>query len=512
MYQALYRKWRPQRFSDVVGQTAITDTLKAQVESGRLSHAYLFSGSHGTGKTTCAKILAKAVNCEHPIHGDPCNECASCRGIDDGSVMDVIEIDAASNNGVDDVRELRDEAVYSPAQVKKRVYIIDEVHMFSNQAFNAILKIMEEPPAHVLFILATTEQHKVLPTVLSRCQRFTFKRITADTIARRLEYVAREEKLDCTPGVLPLVARLANGGMRDALSILDQCASGADGQITEDTVADVIGLATSEAMYRMIRAVAHGDAETALTVLSDIYDSGRDLVSVLGELNTYLRDLLVQKAAPNANLACLSARYDMATFAECASLFTAQELTRGLDIIADTLFRISGSLNRRIDAELCLIRLCNPVEVVAEQPVVKKRPAEVKQAEPKPEPIVEQKPEPKPEPIAEVKSAPAVVDAQGLWKTVLETAQLGPGMAVLFRDAVPTMEDGRLTLAVENPMTRNMMKSSQYRQALEAAATAAYGTSVQITVTEPKKDTSNPALEALCRELAANPNINFTIE
>ena len=183
MYQALYRKWRPQRFSDVVGQTAITDTLKAQVESGRLSHAYLFSGSHGTGKTTCAKILAKAVNCEHPIHGDPCNECASCRGSDDGSVMDVIEIDAASNNGVDDVRELRDEAVYSPAQVKKRVYIIDEVHMFSNQAFNAILKIMEEPPAHVLFILATTEQHKVLPTVLSRCQRFTFKRITADTIA-----------------------------------------------------------------------------------------------------------------------------------------------------------------------------------------------------------------------------------------------------------------------------------------------------------------------------------------
>jgi len=522
MYQALYRKWRPQRFSDVVGQTAITDTLKAQVESGRLSHAYLFSGSHGTGKTTCAKILAKAVNCESPRNGDPCNECASCRGIDDGSVMDVIEIDAASNNGVDDVRELREEAVYSPAMVKKRVYIIDEVHMFSKNAFNALLKIMEEPPVHVLFILATTEQHQVLPTVLSRCQRFTFKRITADTIARRLQYVARAENLDCTPEVLPLVARLANGGMRDALSILDQCASGAQGTITEDTVADVIGLATQDAMYRMIRAVAHGDTETALSVLSDIYDSGRDLVSVLGELNTYLRDLLVQKAAPNANLACLSARYDMKTFSECADLFTAQELTRGLDIIADTLFRISGSLNRRIDAELCLIRLCNPTQsVVEEPPVVKKKPTVEKKPEPKPQPapevktkpIAEVKPEPVPAPIAEEQEPVAHgVDADELWKTVLATADLGPGMAVLFRDAVPTMEDGRLTLAVENPMTRNMMKSSQYRQPMEKAATAAYGKPVVITVIEPKKDTSNPALEALCRELAANPNINFTLE
>ena len=221
MYQALYRKWRPQTFADVIGQQHITDTLRAQLQSGRLSHAYLFTGTRGTGKTTCAKILARAVNCEHPVNGDPCNECAACRGILDGSVLDVTEIDAASNNGVDNIRDLRDETRYTPAQVRKRVFIIDEVHMLSIGAFNALLKTLEEPPEHVLFILATTELHKVPATILSRCQRFDFRRIGAEDISRRLLDVAAGEGIALTEGAARLIARLADGAMRDALSMLD---------------------------------------------------------------------------------------------------------------------------------------------------------------------------------------------------------------------------------------------------------------------------------------------------
>ena len=222
MYQALYRKYRPQTFSDVVGQKNVTDTLRSQLETGKLSHAYLFTGTRGTGKTSCAKILAKAVNCENPNHGDPCGLCPSCRAIDEGSCMDVLEIDAASNNGVDSVRVLRDDAIYTPGTVKMRVYIIDEVHMLSISAFNALLKIIEEPPEHLLFILATTELHKVPATILSRCQRFSFRRISQEDIAARLQYVAYQENIDLDDGAARVLARLADGGMREGLSLLDQ--------------------------------------------------------------------------------------------------------------------------------------------------------------------------------------------------------------------------------------------------------------------------------------------------
>ena len=241
MYQALYRKWRPKTFDEVTGQSHITDTLKTQVASSRLSHAYLFTGTRGTGKTTCAKILARAVNCERPVDGNPCNQCPACRGILDGSILDVLELDAASNNGVDQVRALRDEAAYAPAAVKKRVYIIDEVHMLTPAAFNALLKIMEEPPEHLMFILATTELHKVPATILSRCQRFSFKRILPEDIVNRLEYVASQEGIDLPADGAALLARLADGGMRDALSLLDQCAVGG-GTIDRARVLDTLGL------------------------------------------------------------------------------------------------------------------------------------------------------------------------------------------------------------------------------------------------------------------------------
>ncbi|MBQ5778206.1 MAG: DNA polymerase III subunit gamma/tau, partial [Oscillospiraceae bacterium] len=222
MHQALYRKWRPQSFADVVGQSAVTDTLVKQIEMGKTSHAYLFSGSRGTGKTTCAKIFSKAINCENPFHGNPCNECPSCRGISSGEILDIVEIDAASNNGVDYVREMREEAIYTPANVKKRVYIIDEVHMFSTSAFNALLKIMEEPPPHVVFILATTELHKVPATVASRCQRFVFKRISYPAIAERLRFIAKNEGAELSAEAADYIAYLSDGAMRDALSLLDQ--------------------------------------------------------------------------------------------------------------------------------------------------------------------------------------------------------------------------------------------------------------------------------------------------
>ena len=295
MYQALYRKYRPKTFDDVVGQEHITETLKKQVETGRLSHAYLFIGTRGTGKTTCAKILAKAVNCEHPVNGNPCNQCAACRGIDDGSILDVVELDAASNNGVDNVRALRDEAVFSPANVRKRVYIIDEVHMLSTSAFNALLKILEEPPAHLMFILATTELHKVPATILSRCQRHSFKRIPVDTIAARLNYVAQQEHLNLQPDAAALLARMADGGMRDALTLRDQC-SGSD-VITTETVISAMGLAGNLRTAQLLQSIADGDTAKTLEQFRSLWQDGKDPAALLDELSMLQRDLLMQAVA-----------------------------------------------------------------------------------------------------------------------------------------------------------------------------------------------------------------------
>ena len=313
MYQALYRKYRPKTFDDVVGQEHITETLKKQVETGRLSHAYLFIGTRGTGKTTCAKILAKAVNCEHPVNGNPCNQCAACRGIDDGSILDVVEIDAASNNRVEDVRALRDEAVFSPANVNKRVYIIDEVHMLSNSAFNALLKILEEPPAHLMFILATTELHKVPATILSRCQRHSFKRIPVDTIAARLNYVAQQERLDLQPDAAALLARMADGGMRDALTLLDQC-SGSD-VITTEAVISAMGLAGNLRTARLLQSIADGDTAKTLEQFRSLWLDGKDPAALLDELSMLQRDLLMQAAARRPGAALRRIRQRNAAFA-----------------------------------------------------------------------------------------------------------------------------------------------------------------------------------------------------
>ena len=269
MYRALYRKWRPQRFEDVVAQRGIVTALRNQVASGRVGHAYLFTGVRGTGKTTCAKIFAKAVNCLHPHNGDPCGECEICRGIDNGSILDVVEMDAASNNGVDDIRDLRDETAYTPSACHYKVYIIDEVHMLSTAAFNALLKTLEEPPAHVIFILATTEIQKVPATILSRCQRYDFTRIGPEDIAQRIEYIAGQEGLELTTGGAELISRLADGAMRDALSILDTCA-GVTAKIDADVVRRMAGVTDRSYLFRISDAIAAQDGATALACLAQL--------------------------------------------------------------------------------------------------------------------------------------------------------------------------------------------------------------------------------------------------
>ncbi|MBQ9167669.1 MAG: DNA polymerase III subunit gamma/tau [Oscillospiraceae bacterium] len=359
-YQALYRKYRPQTFDDVVGQFAVTQTLKTQLTSGHLSHAYLFTGSRGTGKTSCAKILAKAVNCLNPQDGNPCNCCEACKAIDAGSCMDVLEIDAASNNGVDNVRDLRDDAIYSPSQVKKRVYIIDEVHMLSISAFNALLKIIEEPPEHLMFILATTELHKVPATILSRCQRFSFRRISQEDIASRLQYVAYQENIDMDDSAARVLARLADGALRDGLSLLDQCASATTGELTAERVYACLGIAGEQKCGELMGYIAAHDTKNALELFNRLYADGKDIAAILDELACLTRDLLVMKTAPNTGITMLSGVASEQEVHDLITKFSSGELVRIMGVLQETAAGFTRNASRRMDAELCIVNLCQP--------------------------------------------------------------------------------------------------------------------------------------------------------
>ena len=358
MYQALYRKWRPKTFDDVVGQQHITETLKNQIITGRLSHAYLFIGTRGTGKTSCAKILAKALNCQSPVNGNPCCKCPACLGIDDGSVLDVVEIDAASNNGVDNVRQLREEAVFSPVSVKKRVYIIDEVHMLSTAAFNALLKILEEPPEHLVFILATTELNKVPATILSRCQRHSFKRLDAGVIADHLEHVAKCEGLKLDRKAAELIAGLAEGGMRDALSLLDQC-SGAE-LIDADAVYSAMGLTGNRRTAQLLDYTVRRNTDAALGLFTELWSDGKDPATLLGELNTLLRDCLMLSVAPKSSDGLLSGRFSKDMLEVFSKKLTKAEILSRINTVSDYLIKIKDSKSPRLTAELCIIALCDP--------------------------------------------------------------------------------------------------------------------------------------------------------
>lgn len=359
MYQVLYRKWRPQVFSDVVGQEHITDTLMGAVENNRVSHAYLFTGSRGTGKTTCAKILAKAVNCEHPINGNPCNECAACKGIDDGSVVDVVEIDAASNNGVDNIRDLREETNYMPSSVKYRVYIIDEVHMLSTGAFNALLKTLEEPPEHVKFILATTEVHKLPATILSRCQRFDFRRIAPDDIVKRLKYVAEQENINLTDDGAMLIARVSDGGMRDALSLLDRCSSfGSD--ITEEVASEAAGIAGKEHIYALVNAINSHDCEAALKIINSLYQNSCDMERMFSELISHLRNMMVALTVPDYKSLILACESETQKIKIQAQEMTLETILSAMSILNSAVADLKRGADKRITAEMTIIRLTSP--------------------------------------------------------------------------------------------------------------------------------------------------------
>ena len=357
MYQALYRKWRPQTFDEVIGQKHITETLKNQVKTGRLSHAYIFIGTRGTGKTTCARILAKAVNCENPVDGNPCGKCPACLGIADGSVMDVVEMDAASNNKVDNVKMLREEAVFTPSTVKKRVYIIDEVHMLTTSAFNALLKILEEPPEHLMFILATTELQKVPTTILSRCQRHIFHRIETSEIAQYLEYVAQKENCSLSHDASDLIARLAEGGLRDAMSILDQCSSYSP--IDVDTVYNTMGLAGNRRIAEMLGNILRCDTESAISEFSSMWMDGKNPGTFLKELSGLLRDIMIIKVAPKSGGNLTTGGYDKALLSDFSSRLTTEEIISMTETVQQAISALRDASNPKTVVELCLISLCD---------------------------------------------------------------------------------------------------------------------------------------------------------
>lgn len=541
LYQALYRKYRPRTFEEVVGQEHITQTLRRQVADGTLSHAYLFTGTRGTGKTTCAKILAKAVNCRSPHDGDPCNKCDACVGLDSGAILDVVELDAASNNGVDYIRALREEAVYTPGSVKKRVYIIDEVHMLSASSFNALLKIMEEPPEHLMFILATTELHKVPATIKSRCQQFAFKRILPGDIEGRLAWVAQQEKIDLTPGGAALLARLAEGGMRDALSLLDQCRAGS-GTVDEPAIIQALGMMGNVETAKLLGSLAAGDTAAALSALGRLYGAGKDIKTLLGELSALCRDLLIRKTAPQAASSLLTGGYDDATLRGLSEQLTAPRLIQMLTVLQETLAALSASANPRTDAELCFIRLGDesldgsalglsarvarletmmsyPAPVPAAQPAATAKSAAAAKSAPAAQPKQPEKPAPAvqdadeddapppweaeaPPAPAEQPPAPAVAPASaaavddGFWPALL------PGLKPLLSPAVwpfvsnPAMTTGALagdtlTLEAKVSVTKAMIDKPEILDVIAQAAAARLGRSITVSVSAPPPKAGN---------------------
>ena len=359
MHQALYRKWRPQTFDEVYGQEHITSVLRYEAEHQAFSHAYLFCGSRGTGKTTCAKILAKVVNCEHPVNGNPCGVCSSCQAIDSGAATDVLEMDAASNNGVDNIRDIRDEVIYSPSALKYRVYIIDEVHMLSVSAFNALLKTLEEPPEHVVFILATTELQKLPATIISRCQRFDFRRISTDSLMERLSFIAKEEGIGLHPDAARMLAKLAQGGMRDAISLLELCA-GAKREVTPEVVVDVVGITGRDAMLKTVTAVAERNYDVLFDQIAEVVKSSKDLSVFWQDLISLYRDMLVVKTTKNAASYLDLTDHEREQMETAARLFKKETLLYHCTLLEDALLAMENSnAVKRIVAEMTLVRMCD---------------------------------------------------------------------------------------------------------------------------------------------------------
>lgn len=412
MYRVLYRKWRPQTFADVVGQEHITSTLAHEVQIGKVSHAYLFTGSRGTGKTTCAKILAKAANCLNPVDGNPCNECAVCKGLDDGSILDVVEIDAASNNSVENIRDLRDEVNYTPVHTKYRVYIIDEVHMLSIGAFNALLKTLEEPPEHVKFILATTEVHKLPATILSRCQRFDFHRITPENITSRLLHVAENENIEIDDDAALLIARIADGAMRDALSILDRC-SGISDHVTSAVVSNAAGLAGKDYLFDLVDNINSNNPSEVLSLISKLHGDSCDMERLCSELINHFRNIMIIKTVKNPQQLIVCTDIDLELYKKQAEKTTLFRVLYYITTLEECAAVLKNSMSKRTQMEMCAVKLCLP-DISSDDSAVMARLERLENALKDGKISVsapsekKEKPEPKPEVKTEVKAEPEV--------------------------------------------------------------------------------------------------------
>ena len=489
-YKALYRKYRPQTFSDVVGQDHIVETLKAELASNKISHAYLFTGTRGTGKTSCAKILAKAVNCEDVKNGDPCLSCSFCNLISADEVTDIVEIDAASNNGVDDIRALREQITFSPTALKYRVYIIDEVHMLSPNAFNALLKTLEEPPSHTIFILATTEVHKLPATILSRCQRFDFRRIDASKICERIEFIAEKENFSITPQAAALIAAAADGGMRDALSILDLCLSFAN-EITEKTVTDVCGMSGNEYLNKLSDCIINCDAEAALTLIDELHKNSVDMLRLCNDLSSHFRDIMIIKTVSSKNKPVVCSTEQLKILEGKAQAFDIKDIMRTLSMLSSCLSNMQSS-DRRSILEMTIIKLCNP-SLCEDYESLEKRVRNLENghivaAPIKNEPAKAPKEQEKKEEIKE--EPPVIVDEEPVkteesvetpikeWKEIMKILEKScPPIFGVLSGSKAYIQGGYLLIDAPNPMFRNFVKKddSVYRNAIKKAATSVLG-------------------------------------
>lgn len=546
MYRVLYRKWRPQTFEEVYGQPHITATLKNELVSGRVAHAYLFTGSRGTGKTTCAKILSKAVNCLSPHDGDPCNECEICRGIDNGSVLDVIEIDAASNNGVDNIRDLRDEANFTPVKAKYRVYIIDEVHMLSTGAFNALLKILEEPPEHVIFILATTEVHKLPATILSRCQRFDFKRITPEDICARLQYVAEHENIVLDEDAAALIAKVADGALRDALSLLDRCCA-VDEHITSEVVTKSAGLAGRDYLMRLSECIIKKDCASALGIINELHMNSCDMERLCSEFMFHLRDLMIVKTVKNADSILIATDDELKSLKTLAEKLPLEELLYDLNIIEDTFSQIKLSSNKRIPLEMAFVKLCSEsldsendallrrisaleaklasgsftaapapareIKHETKEPKPQTAPVSAKPAEPKKAPEPEKTAEPKPEktekPAEHHVPAPSPEGTNGetvqfsRWAEVMDELQkVDAPLHGILNGASGYERDNFILIKSENPALSSFIKQDTHAVLLMKAIFAVTGKRYKIGLYKaPEQHSGKDPLEGLIKKI-----------
>ena len=520
MYQALYRKWRPKSFSDVYGQPHVTRTLQSQLESGRISHAYLFTGSRGTGKTTCAKILSKAVNCLNPVDGNPCNECEICKGIENGSILDVIEIDAASNNGVDNIRDLREEANFTPVNAKYRVYIIDEVHMLSIGAFNALLKTLEEPPSHVIFILATTEIHKLPATILSRCQRFDFKRISPEDITARLVYVSEKENVTLTENAAALIARIADGGMRDALSLLDRCFAMGN-SIDEDAVSAAAGIAGTIHLFSFSEYVAKGDFTSALKLVSKLHNESCDIDSLCTELTLHFRNLMVAKTVKECDGLIVCSKDELEKIRARAAELKLSKILSSIEILEKAAANIKNAVNKKIQLEAAIIKMCSPVSSGSISEEIEERIAsleeklnalssgkvfsapkennntanvqEQKPAEPvKAEPVQNEKPEEKiaeqPEETPAETASPVDDGPFYNWSDVLEALKkYDIPLFGIMADSTAVIKNGRVIINSENPTLFDFICTDTHSRELARAIYDVLGQKMKIAVSNKEK-------------------------